>query len=222
MNWTFPIKGKWRAALVFTLVLTLMLSKNLADNKRSEELNTTFNSVYEDRLVVEHYIYKLTTLLYENRLMLDGCMDQSDLQVLKQKIRGNNAQINGILTKYEATQLTEREAAVFEMLKYDIVAIEIFENELIGNIQHTSLSEIPVVPMSTSFLAAGMHLSELSNIQMAIGRDLRDNSRQMIAGGAMLSKMEIAILILMGLFVHILLFSDRLTNARKPVNYHLN
>lgn len=222
MNWTFPIKGKWRAALVFTLVLTLMLSKNLADNKRSEELNTTFNSVYEDRLVVEHYIYKLTTLLYENRLMLDGCMDQSDLQVLKQKIRGNNAQINGILTKYEATQLTEREAAVFEMLKYDIVAIEIFENELIGNIQHTSLSEIPVVPMSSSFLAAGMHLSELSNIQMAIGRDLRDNSRQMIAGGAMLSKMEIAILILMGLFVHILLFSDRLTNARKPVNYHLN
>lgn len=222
MNWTFPIKGKWRAALVFTLVLALMLSKNLADNKRSEALQTTFNSVYEDRLVVEHYIYKLTTLLYENRLMLDGCTDQSELLAIQQSISGNNAQITGILAAYEATQLTEREAAVFEMLKYDIADIESFENELIGNLQNAQLYAVQEVSLSPSFLAAAMHLSELSNIQMAIGRDLRDNSRQMIAGGAMLSKMEIAILIVMGLFVHILLFSDRMTKVRKPVKYHLN
>lgn len=222
MNWTFPIKGKWRAALVFSLVLALMLSKNLADNKRSEALNTTFNSVYEDRLVVEHYIYQLTSLLYENRLMLDGCTDESELLAIQQTIYGNNARINGILAAYETTQLTQREAAVFEMLKYDIADIVTFEKQMIRRLHNIPRDEAGVVPRSGSFLAAAMHLSELSNIQMAIGRDLRDNSRQMIAGGAMLSKMEIAILIVMGLFVHILLFSDRMTNVRKPVKYRLN
>lgn len=222
MNWTFPIKGKWRAALVFSLVLALMLSKNLADNKRSEALNTTFNSVYEDRLVVEHYIYQLTSLLYENRLMLDGCTDESELFAIQQTIYGNNARINGILAAYEATQLTEREAAVFEMLKYDIADIVSFEKQMIGRLHTIPRDEVQQVPLSASFLAAAMHLSELSNIQMAIGKDLRDNSRQMIAGGDMLSKMEIAILIVMGLFVHILLFSDRMTNVQKPVKYHLN
>ncbi len=222
MNWSFPIRHKWRTALVFTIVLSLMLVKNVVDKRNAEELNSTFNSVYEDRLVVEQYIYQLSKLLYENRLMLDGCADPEALLSMRARLELNNRNMDEIISAYSHTHLTENEAVVFGSLQKDIAAIEQLEFTYLADLDDPALAQNDAVLFNTVFLTAIGHLNELSNIQMETGKAMRDNSNKVIAGSTILSQLEIGVLVLFGLFVQVLIFSARLSVVKKDVKFGLN
>lgn len=222
MNWSFPIRHKWRTALVFTIILSLMLVKNIVDKQNAEELNSTFNSVYEDRLVVEQYIYQLSKLLYENRLMLDGCADQEALVSMGQRLKTNNRHMDEIIEAYAHTHLTENEAVVFGHLQKDIAAIEALEFAYLADLRDPVLVQNDAAVFNTTFMNAIGHLNELSNIQMEIGKAMRDNSNKVIAGSTLLSQLEMGVLVLFGLFVQSLIFSARLSAVKKEVKFGLN
>ncbi len=222
MNWTYPIRYKWRTAFVFTVVLALMLVKNVVDKRNTEELNSTFNSVYEDRLVVEQYIYQLSKLLYENRLMLDGCADQDAIMSMQERLVANNRHMDEIILAYGHTHLTENEAVVFGYLQKDIAAIERIEFTYLADRDDPVLVQNDAALFNTTFLTAIGHLNELSNIQMETGKALRDNSNKVMAGSMILSRLEIGVLILFGLFVQVLIFSARLSTTKKDVKFGLN
>ena len=60
MNWTYTISNKFKAALALATVIILVISTNRLDHNHFERLQESFNSVYEDRLVAEKYLFELS------------------------------------------------------------------------------------------------------------------------------------------------------------------
>src|SRR5688572_32281804 len=111
MKWAFTIRQKVKAAFILGLVFLLVFAKNWYDERKVAELGNSFASVYEDRLVVEGYIYQLSDHLYQKKIMLDNCSNQENLTNLRAKFGEHNAAIHGLIQNYEKTRLTETENA---------------------------------------------------------------------------------------------------------------
>ncbi|MCA1761964.1 MAG: MCP four helix bundle domain-containing protein [Cryomorphaceae bacterium] len=223
MKWTFGIKHKLRAALVFACIFALLLGKNMLEKERVHELSDSFNTVYEDRLVVEKYIYQLSTLIYKNRLILDDCTRGEDADKALFAIGQNNREISSIVQAYSGTVLTSHEAEVFALLKSDLERMVALEDRL--NQNPTSEGDMNLQARYAYhhiFDDASTHLNELSNIQIAIGKEIRDNSRQVVAGTDAWNRFEITLLIVFGLITQVLLFSARLSGRKPGVNFNLN
>lgn len=223
MKWTFPIKHKMRAALVFASIFALLLGKNVLEKERVHELSDSFNTVYEDRLVVEKYIYQLSTLIYKNRLILDDCTRGENTDQALFAIGENNREISTIVDAYSGTVLTSREAEVFTLLKSDLERMVVLEDELNHRIAGGGEGSLEAqYAYHHIFDDASAHLNELSNIQIAIGKEIRDNSRQVVAGTDAWNRFEITLLIVFGLITQVLLFSARLSGGKPGMNFNLN
>ena len=57
MKWAYSIQQKFKAAALLAIVFVLVLISNLSGRYQMHKLSDSFSSVYEDRLVVESYIY---------------------------------------------------------------------------------------------------------------------------------------------------------------------
>lgn len=225
MHWTFGIKHKWRLATSLAVVFALMLFNNILESRRANELELCFNSVYDDRLVVEGYIFELSSLLYENRLMLDACAADLEEGPVQSRINENNSAVNQIVAAYAETSLSEEEERIFSEFKTEISDLTQLENTYFmyrnsPTSNHLLSSMEP--RLHSSFYKAGQKLNELSAIQMDIGKTLRDDSRKMIAGSQIFSTLEIGMLIVLGLFIQVIIFSARLSKSKKPVEFHMN
>jgi hypothetical protein len=83
MKWAFTIRQKAKAALILGVVFMLILTKNWLDERNVAKLGISFASVYEDRLVVESYIYQLSDRLYQKKSLLDNCSSQESFRHLQ-------------------------------------------------------------------------------------------------------------------------------------------
>ncbi|MCB0634871.1 MAG: hypothetical protein KDD15_34300, partial [Lewinella sp.] len=59
MKWTYSIKNKTTAAILLAAILGLTMLTNLLQRKRFQELEHSFTSIYEDRLLAESYLFHL-------------------------------------------------------------------------------------------------------------------------------------------------------------------
>ena len=64
------------------------------------KLAKSFATVYEDRLVVESYIYKLSELLYQKKQMLDNCAVSDNITDLKIQVSSYDADISLFMSQY--------------------------------------------------------------------------------------------------------------------------
>ncbi|MCP6134250.1 MCP four helix bundle domain-containing protein, partial [Klebsiella pneumoniae] len=87
----------------------------------------SFNAFYEDRLLAESYIYKLSDHLYQKKIMLDNCSSQENKANLFGKIKEHNAAIGLIIQDYEKTKLTPAETSGFLSFKHHLRAAENLE-----------------------------------------------------------------------------------------------
>src|SRR5690554_1178057 len=108
MNWSFSLKNKWRAALVSSAIIVVMLVISMLGKKNVDDLRLSFESVYEDRLVVEQYIYKMSALLYENQLELYNLEGAEVPTLVHAEILANTKAVSAIIEQYAHTYLTEK------------------------------------------------------------------------------------------------------------------
>src|SRR5690348_16353883 len=116
MKWTYSIQNKMAAsAALFTLCI-LVLFSNYADQKHTNNVKNSISTLYEDRLVVEGYILKMTVDIYEIKqaLHLSGQHDEPS----GSRITTLLSHIDGLSTAYQKTKLTKTEDVAFtELLK---------------------------------------------------------------------------------------------------------
>lgn len=217
MKWAYSFKERAKAALLLAVVLVLVFTVSYVERRNVSELGTSFSSVYEDRLVVESYIYKFSDYLYQKKLLADACTRSEQTEQLSKRISLHNEAIRSMIHNYEKTKLTKEESVLFAAFKKDIYAIMEAEGNLEGN-------EFPEAKSAFDKKVddALTNLDHLSTIQLSEGQLLNENSKKIMAGSDVLTQFEMAILIVIALLIQVLIFTSRSIQPKLPQIHSLN
>jgi hypothetical protein len=206
MKWTYSIPRKTITALLLAGVLALVLVNNLRERSNAAELKTAFESIYQDRLMVESYILRLSEELHQIQEMLKNPAEgQSD--IFREKL----SKIEQINLLYLNTHLTESEEVHFE--HFEKMTWELNRALQAGEttVVHTKIEE------------ALKDLRLLSEIQISEGQSLLTQSQQLFKASSISSQFEICLVIILGLMVQGILFASKtLQNRNTFSTEHLN
>ncbi len=220
MNWTYSIQQKTTAAILLTVVVAVVFVINRLESNKINELGTSMNSVYEDRLLVENYIFRLSGLLYEKKILLDQCTSAKPTAELTRILSNQNTDIEELVDHYSLTYLTKQEAMLFNMFKKEIAKIEREECQFLKSTAEGHNGN--QVALTNNFYSATSLLRELSNLQVNVGRSANERSKQLVAGTNLLTHFELAMLVVIGLLVQALLFSSKSASRQAGSNPMLN
>lgn len=222
MNWVFSISRKRKAAIILGIVFLVVLVKNRMDYYDVHKLAKSFATVYEDRLVVESYIYKLSELLYQKKQMLDNCAVSDNITDLKIQVSSYDADISMLMSQYKLTKLTEKEDEVFQDFEVNIGSIAALQSQYLSQLEIDAVSPVILLSLNDQFLSVAGKLEQLSDIQLAEGRILNEQSQKIVAGNEVLTQFELALLIGLGLIIQVLIFTSRTLSIPKFKNANLN
>ncbi|GAA0879658.1 hypothetical protein GCM10009119_26270 [Algoriphagus jejuensis] len=197
MKWTYSIPRKTSTALLLLGVLTLVLVNNLRERSNSKEIKTAFESIYEDRLVVESYILRLSEELHQVQELLERPITHQK-EALAERL-SEIEQINLLYLNTELTKAEETHFEHFEQLTWELgKALEKgkFEN---GN---------------ATIEDALRDLRLLSEIQISEGHSLMTQSQQLFKASSISSQFEICLVVILGLMVQGILFASKTLQKR--------
>tara|TARA_R110002167_G_scaffold126471_1_gene307223 strand:- start:5878 stop:6519 length:642 start_codon:yes stop_codon:yes gene_type:complete len=202
------IPQRLQIGLVLLLAFLLVLGSNRLDQRHFSTIQNTVNSVYKDRVVVQNFIYQLTSIFHRKELRI--LSNENDATVATE-----NQKIQRLLTDFEATQLTPKEFNLLNKLNDQFSRLQELENR----ITETSGNEL-----STYTVAAGKKLGEvkssldgLANIQLKESEQMTQLSNKSLGINILLSKLEVAFMVIMGIAMLVLIF-----NPMKLLHAHPN
>ncbi|MBL6446679.1 hypothetical protein JMN32_10175 [Fulvivirga sp. 29W222] len=208
MKWMYQIAQKSKAAIALAIVFFIMLLTNIVDKSHFSALQKAFTTVYEDRLVVENYIYKLSVLFNQKKMLIEKNGDASTQ---------HDNSIQQLIWKYGKTQLTSDEAIYFKKLQADIQQLNMLEQQYISMPEPHLISRIEQQHKNIS-----THLGVLSDIQLTETRRILKNSDQLIASSNFNSYLEISSIIVIGLIIQALIYTSKSIRPRFRQNSQLN
>lgn len=218
MKWTYSIQNKSKIIFWSTLILILVFVKNWIDGKNVTTLDHSFSSVYDDRLVAESYIFLLSDHIYQKKITISTCATNATPQV-KRLVDYHNTAIQALIKDYETTQLTKTESFYLQQLKQNLTAIEELESNLIDQSADT---ESTSMDLQNRFETVMMSLNQLSKIQLAEGRILKEQSKKIAAGSTLMTQFELTIIVAIALIIQVLIFSSKGSVPLSPQKYNLN
>lgn len=203
--WTFTVKNKIKAAMLFFSVLCLVMLTNIQEQHLVKRINESVTSLYSDRLVVADYIHKLSNRM-EKLLILFSTANYSSKEI---NLELNK--INELNSLYEKTVLTDKENVNFN--KFKIYIQQITHN--VNDSDHAKAIEISKQALQT--------LETLSSIQLEEGKVKLDEVMRMTSTSRLMSYIEIVILIVIAILIQILVFSAKVDmGAKVPKDHNLN
>ncbi|HNP18784.1 MAG TPA: MCP four helix bundle domain-containing protein [Fulvivirga sp.] len=202
MKWIYKIEPKFKTALALTIVVVLVLGTNMVNKSHFSRLQQSFASVYEDRLLVENYIYKLSHALNKKRLALYDSPLEGRIFT-----KAANDSIQNLVIAYQQTKLTKAEAKLFNRFIQDNALLQHHEKQYFkGNRQEVD---------SLGIILGQQHdkladiLNGLSDIQLEEGKNLITDSDTIIASNNLYAHLEIILIIIIGLIIQALLFASK-------------
>ncbi|MEX0966061.1 MAG: MCP four helix bundle domain-containing protein [Bacteroidia bacterium] len=210
MKWIYSRKQKLIIAVTLIVVLAMAVWSNLSERNKLEKLNHSFVSIYEDRLLVESYIYKLSELLHKKEAIINS--NSGNSRSTKKELHKLDNEINDLIAQYEVTFLTTAEAIYFQRLK------DILDDGKKAESNGGSLRAEEQKKIRSSLLI----LSKLSDIQVAEGARIKDESKKLMLGSAVSSQFDMALLIIIGLALQGLLLASQSLKDKFDQNYNLN
>lgn len=116
MKWTYSIKGKIKAALLLAIILGITILTNMLERRRFQELERSFSSIYEDRLMAESYLFHLYENLKEKQDLLQFVAEKGINQNIRTQLKEYRKGREKLIEKYAQTYLTEEEEIQFNNL----------------------------------------------------------------------------------------------------------
>lgn len=211
MKWVYTIKYKLQAALVLTIIVFFVFAKNIVDRRNITELGRDFASFYDDRLVVESYIFEITEHLFLIKLSVNHPEFESDL--LEKDLEVHRTAILDIIKDFENTNLTTDEAKHLSQLKQKI--------QQLGN--STKIQQgIGIALFNSDFEEALEDVKALSAIQLYEGRKLLEESGKIVDRSGLWTQLEMAVLVILLVIIYLLIFSSRSIRSKMKQNPSLN
>jgi hypothetical protein len=223
MKWAYSIRRKISAALLLAAIFVLIFAKSILDSNYVTQLGSSFASVYEDRLLVESYIYRLSDHLFRKKILVDTCSSEFSANIIEPMVTAHNSAIDEIIIQYENTKLTEAESRYFKDFKENIRALQLQEKKFFSADLAVARPISPAkVAIDKHFDEASGNLRQLSGIQISEGKMLNDHSKKIVAGASLLTQFEIAIVIVIGLIILVLVFESNASLIRTTQKPGLN
>jgi len=207
MKWTYSIKNKLTAASVLFILCLLVLLSNYNDRVHTKNVKKSIITLYEDRLVVEGYIIKLTGGIYQIKELLNCSPLPNSAQEVK--IAALLFDIDSLNTAFQKTKLTVTEGIKFAEFK-----------TLCDQLRQKNISVAALNSITKSALSL---LQELSAIQIEESKLIIGESERLYRIGKLSSDFAIAIVIVILLILQALVFASRTLHiSNEPKHQHLN
>ena len=199
-------KRKISAFLIIGMLLVLLYGKNLLERQSFRSISGTFTEVYEDRLLVESYIFQISESLFLIQKLVDHCNINYDYSKVIEEISSEEQKIAELIVEFEATQLTEEEANHLEDFK-NILAKElsIKSYQLLYN-DSSGINVAQVKVYDEKIARAQKDLEKLSAIQLTEGERLVAKAKKLINRSQIWSQFELALLFILVVVIYVYIF----------------
>lgn len=207
MKWTYNIKNKLLASIVLLALCLLVLLSHYLDRIHTQNVKNSIVTLYEDRLIAEDYILKMTINIYQIREVLNtNIIDDSKSATIGKLVdefnTWNKAYMKTKLTASEKTRATEL-----------IGHVKIFEQKI------TNTSD----ELSKDTENALISLNKLSNVQLEESKLIMQNAESEYANIKASSQFAFAIIIIILFVLQAIVFSAKtILPINKPQNPNFN
>lgn len=178
------------------------------DRDHTNNVKKSISTLYEDRLIVEDYILKMTSDIYQ----IKEALKENDLQgdSSNKKIPQLLSHINGLSDAYLKTKFTEVENQKFTEL---LQTLNKFESSPL----HSVSFKLEIADKALALL------SDLSAIQLAESKLIMQQAESLYISGKSLSQFSFAITLVILLVLQALVFASKtLSNKNQTSAPHLN
>ncbi|MER3373768.1 MAG: hypothetical protein RIM83_03940 [Allomuricauda sp.] len=196
-------KQRLRLILVLAISFMLIMVANLMDYGYILRTQDTVNSVYNDRVVAQDYIYQMSGLFYQKELSLgenNGFFEAT------------NDSITSLMSRFGETKLTRNESNFFFDLRKNYVELTSLEDKLRHQKETMGTTRRDI---QIELLEIRKNLDDLESVQFAEGGQMTERSNRALGMNALLSKVELVFLVIMGFVVlhMVLLGTNKLGKA---------
>lgn len=203
-------KRKISAFLIIGVLLVLLYGKNLLERQSFRAVSSTLSDVYEDRLLVESYIFQISEKLFTIQKLVDHCTLNFDYSKAVLEISKEEQEILKLVAAFEATQLTEQEATLLADFKRIIEKdLSIKNYQLLYN-DSSGVNEAQVKGYDQKIARAQQDLEKLSAIQLEEGSKLVSKAKILINRSQIWAQFELALLLIFILVIYIYIFKKPL------------
>ena len=203
-------KRKITGFLIIGVLVVLLYGKNLLERQSFRSVSSTLSDVYEDRLLVESYIFQISEKLFTIQKLVDHCTLNFDYSQAVLEISKEEQAILKLVSAFEATQLTVQEATLLADFKRIIEKdLSIKSYQLLYN-DSTGVNEAQVKVYDQKIARAQQDLEKLSAIQLEEGEKLVSKAKTLINRSQIWAQFELALLLIFILVIYIYIF-------KKPV-----
>lgn len=207
MKWTYSIKNKLAASIALLALCALVLLSNYLDRIHTENVKNSISTMYEDRLIAEDYILKMTRNIYQIREILNADHDYASKA---EAVRKLTEDLKSTYSIYLKTWLTKTE--------------KIIASELTGHInefERAKLDNRYDHKMHTDKMLSS--LSRLSTVQLDESKLIMKQVESQYATIKASSQFAFAIVIIILVVLQIMVFSgESLIPPFKPKDPSLN
>jgi len=203
------VNNKLKFAIALTFILMMIFGKNFLERKYFNELGESFVSVYEDRLVVESYIFSISENLFRIKLLVNHCQQESDYTNVLGEIVAYEENILRTVETFEKTNLTKPEDEFLTSFR------GIIENNLrISDYnflysEETGINREKVIEYNAAIERAILDLEKLSQIQIEEGKKLAMNSSKVVNKSRIWAQFEVAALVILLILIYLLVYTTR-------------
>lgn len=206
MSWTFSIKNRLGASIVLLALCLLVLLSHYLDRLHTENVKSSISTLYEDRLIVEDYILKMTRNIYQIREI----SNTDDYHLKERDVKKMIGDINSIYSIFIKTRLTKNEKSTAEELISQIKELE-----------QNVFSDKNTVSLHTDTIL--LSLNKLSQIQLDESKLIMKQAEAQYSKIKTSSQFAFAIIIIILIVLQILVFSgESIIPMYKPKDPSLN
>lgn len=190
MRWTFSIKNKLAASIVLLALCLLVLSSNFLDRLHTENVKNSISTMYEDRLIAEEYILKMTRNIYQIREILST----KDHALKESTVKKLTADFKATYNIFIRTRLTKNEKSTADELMNQIKGLE-----------QAVLNDSNVTSIYTDKILSS--LNKLSEIQLDESKLIMKQVEAQYATIKASSQFAFAIIIIILIALQVMVFS---------------
>ena len=227
MKWTFVIQQKLKVAMLLGVIMGAVVLFNIILQKNISNINSSVNSMYNDRLIPANDIFQLLETMHNRQLLMEHFLYKDDGNVveLKETLKQYDQKMWNLVAKYEKTFLVDEESDFLTKLKQSITRYSAVESQVIKLSAESDKSDGLRFYDTTGKIALEntmQQLSGLSTIQSEVGNKLVNDTKGVVAASNFLSDIQIVLAIVIGLLIVSLIASSKLISQSPQPNYKMN
>jgi hypothetical protein len=207
--------------------MTCSILIRILEDKSVKNMNESFISLYNDRLVPAMDLYHIVENLYARRNIIESVL-YTKAEAYQLDLRGNlaryNRNIDSLVNKYEKTYLVQQEKVQLQDLKKNLKDIMAMEQRLVSDIYN---NQTPAAlnryerQGKAMFSNASNYLTKLIDTQKQVGNEIITDTERIVSGSKIYSNLQLALAILIGILIVGILFTSNVVNIRND-KYNLN